>query len=123
MTVAWTRKAIEALGPTTNVETAASVLDVSAWLAYELIRRGEWPIRALRLGRKIRIPTHDLVELLYPQDANGARSATDLAAATNTELPNRGNDAGPDRTASPRPAQPVADHRAAAQHPSAREHA
>ncbi|MDX3099703.1 hypothetical protein [Nonomuraea angiospora] len=71
MTGRWTREAIEALGPTTNVETAASVLDVSAWLAYDLIRRGEWPTRALRLGRKIKIPTHDLAELLYPQRTNG----------------------------------------------------
>ncbi|MFF0243969.1 helix-turn-helix domain-containing protein [Streptosporangium sandarakinum] len=102
MTGPWTMEAIKALGPTTNVETAASVLDVSTWLAYELIRRGEWPTRALRLGRKIRIPTHDLVELLYPQNTNGARSATDLAAATiNTDPTIRGNDAVPDRTASP----------------------
>ena len=61
----WTREAIEALGATTDVATAASVMGVSEWLAHELIRRGEWPTRALRLGRRIRIPTHDLIKLLF----------------------------------------------------------
>ncbi|MFG1826742.1 hypothetical protein ACGFIJ_30040 [Microbispora bryophytorum] len=65
MTSTWNRQAIEALGPTTNVETAASVIGVSPWLVYELIRRGEWPVRALRLGRVIKIPTNDLIQWLY----------------------------------------------------------
>lgn len=84
MTGTWTKDAIKALGPTTNVETAASVLDISPWLAYELIRRGEWPTRALRLGRKIRIPTHDLIELLYPQNTNTADPATRGAEKENS---------------------------------------
>ncbi|GAA2875725.1 hypothetical protein GCM10010517_36700 [Streptosporangium fragile] len=71
MKTPWTREAIEALGATTNVETAASVLGVSPWLAYDLIRRKEWPTRALRLGRKIKIPTHDLVVLLYSSASTG----------------------------------------------------
>lgn len=68
----WTRDAVEALGPTTDVPTAASVLNISDWTAYDLIRRGEWTVtRVLRLGRKIRIPTYDLVALLYePPDAD-----------------------------------------------------
>ncbi|WP_187280763.1 hypothetical protein [Microbispora sp. CSR-4] len=65
LVINWTREAIEALGPTTNVETAASVIGVSPWLVYELIRRGEWPVRALRLGRVIKIPTNDLIQWLY----------------------------------------------------------
>ncbi|MBL7491329.1 hypothetical protein I6A60_01740 [Frankia sp. AgB1.9] len=66
MSVVWTRAQIEALGPTTDVPTAASVLGVSGWLAYDQIRRDSWPTRVLRLGRKLRIPTHDLIGLLYP---------------------------------------------------------
>lgn len=75
MKTTWTREAIEAIGATTNVETAASVLGVSPWLAYDLIRRGEWPTRALRLGRKIKIPTHDLVVLLYGAASAGGPDA------------------------------------------------
>lgn len=62
----WTREAIEELGPTTDVPTTASVLGVSEWTVYEAIRRGEWSItRVLRLGRRIRIPTSDLLTALY----------------------------------------------------------
>jgi excisionase family DNA binding protein len=76
----WTRDAVEALGPTTDVPTAASVLNIGDWTVYNLIRRGEWTVtRVLRLGRKIRIPTQDLLNLLYgPPDAN---EATDPAAS------------------------------------------
>jgi excisionase family DNA binding protein len=77
MAVTWTREAIEALGPTTDVPTAASILSISDWTAYELIRRGTWDAtRVLRLGRKIRIPTHDLIVLLYaPDSARGSPTA------------------------------------------------
>jgi hypothetical protein len=87
MSAHWTRDAIEALGPTTNVETAASVLDVSPSLAYELIRRKEeaWPTRVLRLGRTLRIPTHDLIVLLYgPSDMTKPASSTDAGPLANT---------------------------------------
>jgi excisionase family DNA binding protein len=63
----WTKERIEELGPTTEVPTAASVLGVSPWTVYELIRREQWDMtRVLRLGRTIRIPTSDLIRLLYP---------------------------------------------------------
>jgi excisionase family DNA binding protein len=63
----WSRETIEALGPTTTVQMAASVLGICAWTVYDLIRRGQWDAtRVLRLGRKIKIPTNDLITLLYP---------------------------------------------------------
>jgi hypothetical protein len=84
MKAQWSRQAIEALGPTTNVETTASVLDCSDWLIYEQIRRGTWTLtRVLRLGRKIKIPTHDLVTLLYAPETREAGPATGPAAANN----------------------------------------
>jgi hypothetical protein len=62
----WTREAIEGLGPTVDVPTAASILGIGEWTGYDLIRRGEWDVtRVLRLGRKIKIPTHDLLVALY----------------------------------------------------------
>ncbi len=64
--VLWTREALEALGPVTDVPTTASVLDVAAWTVYAAIRRGDWKItRVFRLGRRIRIPTADLVAAVY----------------------------------------------------------
>lgn len=62
----WTREAVEALGPTTDVPTTAAIFDVGEETVYAQIRRGEWTAtRVLRLGRQIRIPTRDLLELLY----------------------------------------------------------
>jgi hypothetical protein len=70
VTAAWTREAVEALGPITDVPTMASILLVNKDTAYAQIRRGEWELtRVLRIGRKIKIPTRDLVTLLYEPDA------------------------------------------------------
>lgn len=66
----WTPETIRALGPTTNVRTAASVLGIGERLAYESIKRGDWPTRVLRLGNRILIPTNDLIRQLYgPEDS------------------------------------------------------
>lgn len=70
MTGTWTREAVEALGPTTDVPTVASIFGVSKDTVYAAIRRGEWTAtRVLTLGRKIKIPTRDLVALLYAPGA------------------------------------------------------
>lgn len=69
----WTREAIEALGPTTDVPTVASIFGVNKDTVYAQIRRGEWTAtRVLPLGRKIKIPTRDLIALLYGTDASAA---------------------------------------------------
>jgi excisionase family DNA binding protein len=66
----WTREAIEALGPTTDVPTVASIVEVHKDTIYSMIRRGEWTAtRVLTLGRKIKIPTRDLVTLLYTPES------------------------------------------------------
>ncbi|MFH7337141.1 DNA-binding protein [Streptomyces sp. KHY 26] len=66
----WTREAIEALGPTTDVPTVADVVGVDSDTVYAQIRRGEWTMtRILRLGRRIKIPTLDLIAYLYAPEA------------------------------------------------------
>lgn len=80
LTVHWTREAVEALGPTTNVKTAASILGVGERLAYESVQRGEWPTRVLRLGTRILIPTHDLLVLLYAPENSDAGPASPATA-------------------------------------------
>src|SRR5689334_21868889 len=70
---AWTREAVEALGPTTNVPTTAAIFGVDAETVYSAIRRNEWTAtRVLRLGRSIKIPTLDLIRLLYAPEAVAA---------------------------------------------------
>lgn len=69
MSVEWTREAVEALGPTTDVPTVASIFGVNKDTVYAQIRRGEWTAtRVLPLGRKLRIPTRDLIALLYASE-------------------------------------------------------
>jgi predicted DNA-binding transcriptional regulator AlpA len=50
--------------PTLDVPSAAALLGCSPWTAYELIKRGEFPVSVLALGRKIRVPTAPLLDLL-----------------------------------------------------------
>lgn len=72
MSSKWTREALEELGAVTDVATTASVLKVSEWSVYEQIRRGTWTVtRVLRVGRKIVIPTHDLITQLYGTPDSG----------------------------------------------------
>jgi len=49
---------------TTDLPTAGRALGLGANASYDLVKSGAWPTRVLRLGRKIRIPTADLLELL-----------------------------------------------------------
>lgn len=62
----WTRDRIAALGPVTDVPTTARIFKVDPETVYSQIRRGQWTAtRVLRMGRRIRIPTRDLIETLY----------------------------------------------------------
>jgi hypothetical protein len=55
---------IAALPPALDLPAAAHLLGISRTSAYELVRTGEWPSPVLRLGRRIKIPTQPLLELL-----------------------------------------------------------
>lgn len=56
--------ALAATSPTTDVPTAAAVLGMGANLGYQLAAAGQFPVRILRLGRKLRVPTADLLAAL-----------------------------------------------------------
>lgn len=47
-----------------DLTTAAALLGVGRSSAYELVRCGCWPTPVLRLGRRIRIPSAALLQLL-----------------------------------------------------------
>jgi len=63
---------LDDLPPTVDVETAARILGCGRTLAYQLVRRGEFPCRVLRLGRRYLIPTSELRNLLGAPDAQGS---------------------------------------------------
>lgn len=90
----WTREAIEALGPTTDVPTTAAIFDVNKDTVYAQIRRGEWTAtRVLTLGRKIKIPTRDLVALLYAPESAPAPSYSEAEHHRASEPHNPSSDA------------------------------
>jgi predicted DNA-binding transcriptional regulator AlpA len=55
---------IAALGPTVDLATAATMLGIGRTVSYELVRTGQFPVRILRIGRLIRVPTAPLLQLL-----------------------------------------------------------
>ncbi len=68
--VRWTPEAIRALGLTTDLPTAASVLSISRGVAYELARRDALQCRVLSLGRRRVVVVASLLEALgYPVEA------------------------------------------------------
>lgn len=70
---AWTRENVEAQGPTTEVPVLAAIVGVDKDTIYEAIRRDEWTMtRVLRIGRRIKIPTLDIVTYLFGDTATPA---------------------------------------------------
>lgn len=61
---AWTRDEVQALGMTTSLETAAEIIGIGRTLAYALVRNQEFPVRLLRLGRRVVVPIPDLLRFL-----------------------------------------------------------
>ena len=62
------------LPPLIDLVTAAGILGIGRTLAYELVRRGEWPTPVLRMGRLIKVPTRPLLVLVGIDDAQLASS-------------------------------------------------
>ena len=69
----WDTEAVQRLGMTTDLETAAAVLGISRTLAFELAKRGKFPVRLLRLGRRVLIPVPDLLKYLGSNAGNCTR--------------------------------------------------
>jgi predicted DNA-binding transcriptional regulator AlpA len=49
---------------TVNVDAAAARLGISSWSAYEAIKRDEFPVPVIKIGRRIVVPTKSLDDLL-----------------------------------------------------------
>lgn len=61
----WTPERLRALGPTTDLTTAAEILGISRSAAYKLARRGAFPIPLLKAGVVYRVPTTPLLAALH----------------------------------------------------------
>lgn len=55
---------LDDLPVTVSVERAAALLGIGRGLAYQLARRGDFPVATLKLGRRLLVPTAALMRLL-----------------------------------------------------------
>ena len=62
-----TRDELDALPTVLDVATAARVLGIGRSLAYDLVRRGDWPTPVLHVGKLIKIRSAPLLALLSEQ--------------------------------------------------------
>ncbi|WP_416901306.1 helix-turn-helix domain-containing protein [Micromonospora echinospora] len=72
----WTAERIRALGASTDLATAASVLGMSRSTAYKLIRRDAFPVPHFRIGAHYRIPTTPLLATLHLLDTPNDEGTT-----------------------------------------------
>jgi hypothetical protein len=77
---AWTEQRIRALGVVTDVATAASIFGLSRAAAYDLAKRGQFPVTVLRFGTRYRVPVAAILQALHlpvgDDDPPGAAPAT-----------------------------------------------
>lgn len=69
------RTELDELPPVLEVPTAAKALGIGRSLAYDLVRRGEWPTQVLHVGKRIKIPTQPSIRLF--DGSSGDRSEPD----------------------------------------------
>ena len=61
----WTETRIRALGLVTDVATAARIFGLSRAAAYDLAKRGQFPVTVLRFGNRYRVPVAAILEALH----------------------------------------------------------
>lgn len=69
---AWSLGEIRALGATTDLLTAASVLRIGRTKAYHLARLGEFPVPVIRTGRRYLVAVAHLLRVLGMDITTGA---------------------------------------------------
>ena len=61
----WTERRIRALGLVTDVATAARIFGLSRAAAYDLAKRGQFPVAVLRFGNRYRVPVAAILQALH----------------------------------------------------------
>ncbi len=85
--ITWTPEAIRALGVRTDVPTAGEI--IAGWHrddSYDAVKRGEFPVPVIRVGRRMVVPVAPILELLRirPPDMGAAGPAPPGPAATSS---------------------------------------
>ncbi|MCG5451000.1 helix-turn-helix domain-containing protein [Micromonospora hortensis] len=66
----WTTERIRALGMVTDLSTAARIFGLSRSVAYDLAKRGEFPVAVLRFGSRYRVPVAAILHALHLPDGD-----------------------------------------------------
>jgi len=61
---------VRGLGMSTDLENAAEIIGIGRTLANELARTDAFPVRLVRLGRRVVVPTADPLSCLEVECAN-----------------------------------------------------
>lgn len=64
----WTVDRVRALGVTTDIVTAGSVLGVGRSTSYQLVRAGRFPVPVVRVGTRYVVVVAHLLRLLEIED-------------------------------------------------------
>ncbi len=80
-TAALTETEVLALPAMATAAQAFAALGIGRDLGYQLIRRGEFPLDVVPLGRSLRVRRRDLVAFLGLENSNAAGGATPAASS------------------------------------------
>lgn len=72
----WTAQRIRALGPVTDLATAARIFGLSRSVAYDLAKRGQFPVAVLRFGSRYRVPVAAILHALHLPATDAPEPAT-----------------------------------------------
>jgi len=61
----WTAERIRALGLHADIATTASIFGLSRATAYDLAKRGQFPVAVLRFGTRYRVPVAAILHALH----------------------------------------------------------
>jgi len=70
-----THEELAELPSTVDLATAARAFGIGRTLAYDLAKRGEFPVRVLRLGNRYRVTRADLLRVLGESEASAEAGA------------------------------------------------
>ncbi|WP_372407555.1 helix-turn-helix transcriptional regulator [Streptomyces luteireticuli] len=80
------RAELRALPPVIDLETAGRALGLKRSTTYVLAKRGELPVRALRLGRAYRVVSAELLEILGVTPDSDTEPAPGVAVLDQTAV-------------------------------------
>lgn len=76
----WTPERVLALGVKTDVPTAGAILgNLCKDESYRMVKRGDFPVPVIKVGRKLFVPTAPILELLGLDRPSAARPGSPAA--------------------------------------------